>query len=421
MNDTHNINNNNNNNKNTAETMVQQQEVEGVDHQLQTLEKDHLKESRKRIKWWLFLINCVLATTGTVGGPLTIRLYYQHGGSRRWLPTWLQTAGFPFLLIPCIILYVRNRSNQTNNQQASTFYLRPKLLIFSAVIGLVIGVDNFMYSSGLSYIPLSTSSILFSTQLAFTAIFALILVKQKFTPYSINAVLLMTLGAILLGLRKGGDRPPNVNDAQYLTGFFLTLGGAALLGIYLPLIELAYVKGGQEINFSIVTQVQIVTSLSATIFSSIGMLINHDFQAIPKEAKEFGLGEVKYYMVLVACAIMFQLLIVGSLGVIFCSSSLLCGIITTSMIPVTEIFSAILFKEKFNGEKGLSLILCLWGVTSYFYGVYRMSKKNIKNNKTESSPDSSPPLCDIVSLEDGCLSSPSKNTTVLTPGPKNSY
>ncbi|XP_068649100.1 purine permease 1-like [Aristolochia californica] len=331
---------------------------------------------KRHISLWILLLNVAAAAVGTIGGPLLIRLYYLHGGNRKWVASWIQTAGFPILLIPLSVLFCRSKV------AGVPFWAEPKLLISSAVIGLFIGLDNFMYSLGLSYLPVSTSSLLFSTQLAFTAFFALIIVKQKFTPYSINAVVLMTLGAILLGIRKNGDRPPGVTNGEYLLGFVITLGAASLLGFLLPCIETAYTKASRAITYSVVMQFQFGTTFFATVFCTIGMLINNDFSEIAREARAYELGEVKYYVVLACCAVAFQFLFVGMLGVIFCTTSLFSGVLTATLLPMTEVAAVIIYHEKFTGEKGMALALCIWGFTSYFYGAYRGEKK--QENKAES-------------------------------------
>ncbi|CAL0299718.1 unnamed protein product [Lupinus luteus] len=44
-------------------------------------------EARKEItmKRVVLMINCILLATGATGGPLVIRLYFIHGGSRVWM------------------------------------------------------------------------------------------------------------------------------------------------------------------------------------------------------------------------------------------------------------------------------------------------------------------------------------------------
>ncbi|KAH1113280.1 hypothetical protein J1N35_006658 [Gossypium stocksii] len=55
-------------------------------------------------------------------------------------------------------------------------------------IGKQVFLHGTIYAYGLSRLPVSTASLIIALQLAFTAVFAFLLVKQKFTAYSINAV-----------------------------------------------------------------------------------------------------------------------------------------------------------------------------------------------------------------------------------------
>jgi len=105
-------------------------------------------------------------------------------------------------------------------------------------------------------------------------------------------------------------------------------------------------------------------------------------QVIPREARDFKLGETKYYVVLVWSAIMWQFFFLGAIGVIFCASSLLSGIIIAAFLPITEILAVIVYKEKFQAEKGVALVLSLWGFVSYFYDEIKEAKK-MKNREME--------------------------------------
>lgn len=74
-------------------------------------------------------------------------------------------------------------------------------------------------------------------------------------------------------------------------------------------------------------------------------------------------------------AIAWQCFFLGALGVIFCASSLLSGIIIAAGLPVTEILGVIFYKENFKPEKGVALALSLWGSISYFYGEQKDADK----------------------------------------------
>ncbi|KAK9096120.1 hypothetical protein Sjap_021617 [Stephania japonica] len=329
-------------------------------------------EPKKSINWPLLILNLFFTVVGVIGAPLLSRLYYLHGGNRKWVSTLTQSAGFPFILIPLVFFYFCYRTKPHSADQY--FFMEPKLFVLSAIFGVLIGFDNFLYTLGLSYLPVSTSSLLYATQLAFIAVFARIIVKQKFTPYSINSVVLMTLGSIILGLRANGDRPPGVSNKEYWIGFFLTVVSAALIGLIWPCIELCYTRA-RALNYIVVLQFQLNIALFATIFSLIGMAVNKDFQAIKRESNEYELGRHMYVVVLVCGAVAWQLAFIGGLGLIYCVGSLFNGVITSLLLPMTEVAAVIAYHEKFNGEKGMSLALCLWGFTSYFYGEYQNGRK----------------------------------------------
>ncbi|KAJ9673948.1 hypothetical protein PVL29_023476 [Vitis rotundifolia] len=326
----------------------------------------------------LLVLNCVILSIGNCGGPLVMRLYFVRGGERIWFSSWLETAGWPLILVPLIITYMHRRTKQGSH--AKLFFMKPPLFVASAVIGVLTGLDDYLYAYGVAKLPVSTSALIIASQLAFTAGFAFLLVKQKFTSYSVNAIFLLSIGAGVLALHTSSDRPANESNKEYYLGFFMTLAAAALYGFILPLVELTYKKAKQAITYSLVMEIQMVMCFFATVFCTVGMLVNNDFQAIPREAKEYELGEAKYYLVVVWNGIIWQCFFLGAIGVIFSASSLVCGIVIAVLLPATEILAVIFFHEKFQAEKGVSLALSLWGFVSYFYGEIKDSKK--KKNPT---------------------------------------
>lgn len=318
----------------------------------------------------LLAVNFLLLVVGTACGPLLLRAYFVRGGTRKWLSSLLQTAGWPLLLLPlCASFHSRRR----RRQDTPIFLMTPRLLAASVVVGLMTGADNFLYAYSQAYLPVSTSSILISTQLAFTAGFALLLVRHRFTGSTVNAVVLLSVGAAMLGLDAAGDRPPGVSGAQYRAGFGMALGAAALYGLVLPVMELSQAwhaarAGAAALTYTLVVEMQVVIGLTATAFCAVGMLVNKDFQAIPGEARQFELGEAGYYLLLVGTAAVYQCFCLGTIGAIFYGSALLAGVIIAVLIPVTEVLAVVFFHEHFSATKGIALGLSLWGLASYFYG-----------------------------------------------------
>ncbi|KAF7072933.1 hypothetical protein CFC21_078000 [Triticum aestivum] len=335
------------------------------------------------------VVNFLLMAVGTVCGPLLFRAYFLHGGTRKWLTCLLQTAAWPLLLPPlCVSFFSRRRRQREESatEAAPLSLMSGRLLAATVAIGLVIGIIDFLYAYGLAYLPVSTSSILVSTQLAFTAVFALVVVRHRFTAFSVNAVVLLVVGAAMLGLNGGGDRPAGVSRAQYYAGFAMTLGSAALYGLVLPLMELSQAqhaaRAGAAVTYTLVLEIQMVIGITATAFSAVGMLVNREFHEIPDEARRFDLGEAGYYFMLVSSATAFQCFFIGTIGAIFYGSALLAGVIMTLLISVTEVFAVIFFHEPFNGTKGVALAISIWGFISYFYGEIRTNEQQ-SNTSTD--------------------------------------
>ncbi|KAG4205626.1 hypothetical protein ERO13_A04G114766v2 [Gossypium hirsutum] len=338
----------------------------------------------KGLKRMLLLLNCAMLGLGNVGGPLLMRLYFLKGGKGVWISSCLETAGWPFMMLPLVVSYLYRRRKE--GPGTKLVLIKTPVLLASIVLGVLTGVDDFLYAYGVARLPISTSALIISTQLAFTATFAFILVKPKFTPFTINSVFLLTLAAVVLALHTSSDRPANESKLQYFLGFFMTLAASALYGFVLPAIELTYKKAKQTITYSLVMESQMVMSFSATVFCCIGMLFHGDFKAIPREASEYTLGQSTYYVVLVLNAILWQLFFMGAVGVIFSASSLLSGILIATLLPVTESLAVVLYHEKFQVEKAISLVLSLWGSLNYFYGEFHENSK-VKKQKQDTETD----------------------------------
>lgn len=234
------------------------------------VESQHQQQQTKPSKKSLLLLilNLTLLVLGASITPLLLRLYFLHGGTRKWLSSWLQTAAFPLVLLPLSLSY-KNRRKIT---------ITYPLFVASLVLGILIGFDDFLYAYGVSYLPVSTSSLLISTQLGFTALFAFFLVKQKFSPYSINAIALLSFGAVVLGIHSNGDRPAGESTRKYYIGFAMMVAAAGLYGLILPLVEKAYTMAKEGVTYALVMEMQFVMGMSATVFCTVGMAVNGDFQ-----------------------------------------------------------------------------------------------------------------------------------------------
>ncbi|KAK9114743.1 hypothetical protein Syun_021540 [Stephania yunnanensis] len=246
------------------------------------MESQTRKENKKIksvLKLFILVLNCLVLAIGNTGGPLLLRIYFIKGGKKIWLSSWLETGGWPVMFLPLTISYLyRRRTNP--NTKTKVCFITPTLFMASAALGLLNGVDDYFFSYGASRLLVSTSALIVSTQLAFTAVFA----------------------------------------------FLLT---------------------------------------------------------IPGEAKEFALGEPYYYVLLSFSAIVWQFFFMGTIGVIFCASSLLSAVMMAVLLPLIVILAVLILHEKFKAEKAVSLVLSLWDFISYLYGEIKETNKKKKASKSE--------------------------------------
>ena len=253
------------------------------------MEEGKEQVAEKKVKRVLLIVNCLILALGTSGGPLIMRLYFIHGGQRVWLSAFLETAGFPLMLIPLAISYIKHRHHLHHHPPPSTtisitpeklniISMKPPIFFAAAFIGILNGIDDYLFAYGIARLPVSTSSLIIASQLGFTAFFAFLLVKQKFTAFTVNAIVLLTIGAGVLAMHTSSDRSAGVSAKQYAISFSTTVAASALYGFVLPSVELVYKKIKQPITYSLVMEFQFVMCMFATLFCAIGMIANNDFK-----------------------------------------------------------------------------------------------------------------------------------------------
>ncbi|KAG0484730.1 hypothetical protein HPP92_008809 [Vanilla planifolia] len=325
--------------------------------------------------WFLLTANSVALLVGSISSTLLSRFYFVHGGSNRWVTTLVQSAGFPVLLL--ILVF----STPVNVRRPfSTFPLQR--LLASLAMGLFIGANNLLFSYGVSYLPVSTSSLLLSTQLGFTLLISSVLLRHPLHFTSLNSVILLTLSSVLLAVNSSSDRPGGITRTQFALGFAATLGAAVMFGLYLPVMEMVY-KG--VTGFRAVMEMQVVMEASATLFAVIGMAAaGGGVGDIVTEARErFDIGEGAYWAIVVAEVLGWQMVFMGTAGMIFLTSSLSSGVCMTAMLSMNVVGGVVAFGDEFGGVKTVAMVLCLWGFSSYFYGEYRRSRVEAKEEEEE--------------------------------------
>ena len=89
----------------------------------------------------------------------------------------------------------------------------------AAVLRAFYAICCFVYWLALHVLPLSRSSLLLAAQLAFSAVLAFFFGSLRHTPFSINAIVLLSIGPTVLGVGPGSGRPAGQSSSTYWMGF----------------------------------------------------------------------------------------------------------------------------------------------------------------------------------------------------------
>ncbi|KAI4311782.1 hypothetical protein MLD38_036649 [Melastoma candidum] len=315
----------------------------------------------------LVIANTVCFFVGSVASSLLTKYYFIHGGSSRWVSTWVQSAGFPMLLFP---IYLPPLLGLTSRRPFTGF--DRKILLMSVAVGFLLGVNNLLFSWGTSYLPVSTSSLLLSSQLVFTLILSALIVRQKINFNNLNCVILLTVSSVLLALGSSSDRPPGLTRGEYTMGFLCTVGAGLLFALYLPVMERIY----RRVDcYAMVVEMQTVMEGVATMLAMVGMACDGGFRDMKEEYRRaFDKGPGAYQATVASTVVMWQMSFMGTAGMIFLTSSITGGICMTSLLAVNVVGGVIAFGDKFGGVKAVSMVLCVWGFCSYLYGMHVRGK-----------------------------------------------
>uniref|UniRef100_R7W7P8 Probable purine permease n=1 Tax=Aegilops tauschii TaxID=37682 RepID=R7W7P8_AEGTA len=201
--------------------------------------------------WALLALSGGAMLTAFPAASLLSRLYYNGGGQSKWILSWSAVAGWPIpalLLLPCYLF----------GDASPTWPPSPWLCFWYALLGLLSAADNLMYAWAYEYLPASTASLVAASSLAFSAVFGRLIVgkKNRIGLSTLNAIVVITAGVVIIALDSGSDRYPGITGRQYALGVALDLGVLGATGVvYLGSTVLAGVLNAVRVPLTSVAAV----------------------------------------------------------------------------------------------------------------------------------------------------------------------
>lgn len=325
-------------------------------------------QTRSYRRWIRISIYTVFLLVGQTVALLLGRLYFVKGGNSKWMATLVQLAGFP-VLIP-LYLISTTKKPRTDDSQIKSPSIKTLALVYVS-IGLLVAAGCFLYSVGLQYLPVSTFTLICASQLAFNSLFSFFLNAQKFTPFIINSLVLLTISSILLVFNnESSDGTAGVSRAKYAIGFTCTVAASAGYGLVLSLTQLCFNKVMKRQTFKVVVDMIFYQQIVATSVIVVGLFASGDWRGLTGEMDGFEMGKVSYVMNLVGAAISWQAFAIGCVGLVSDVSSLFANAISVLGLPIAPVVAVFVFNDKMGGVKAISMVLAIWGFISYAYHHY---------------------------------------------------
>ncbi|KAM3284743.1 hypothetical protein P3S67_023542 [Capsicum chacoense] len=330
-------------------------------------------------KWWIqVVIYSIFVLCSQSIGTLLGRLYFEKGGNSKWLATLVQTIGFPILIPFLLITSTKNNSNKNIEIKKPPFLIVASLY---TLLGLFIAGDCMLYTIGLQYLPVTTYSLICASQLGFNALFSYFLNKQKFTPYIVNSLVILTVSSSLLVLHNddSGEHSNKTSRRKYMFGFLSTVAASAGGALILCITQLALQKIFK--SFCLIIKMSVYQSITATMAILIGLFASGEWKKLDKEMNEYKLGKILYVLNLIGTAISWQFFT----GLIFKVSSLFSNVVSILGLPVAPVLAVIFLHDKLTGIKVMSMLLAIWGFVSYMYQHYLDDLKDKATKKGSTS------------------------------------
>ncbi|KFK44094.1 hypothetical protein AALP_AA1G215200 [Arabis alpina] len=344
--------------------------------------------NRKQNHWPTIILSIIFVIVGQTIAKLLENFYYdkinrsEYNENRQndgiWTQALLQTVGFPLLLLPFIIL-----TKKHNHHEPPVTYHYKSLAIIYICIGIIMSVQGRLAAMGKLDIPFGVFTLIYTTQLFFTPLFARFINKIKFNRWVvISLIFAIITGALTLSSSFGGE--PDEAEQNYPSGSWAALFAGVCFALLLCNIQNVldnYIFKRTEStvrkpSFASVFEVLIFSSLVATIISVVGLLIAGEQDDLKREMNEFSKGKGSYVMAMVGQAVSWQVYWVGIVGLIFSVSSVLSNVISVITWPIVSVLVVIFFNymdDEFDVFKGIALITAVLSAAAYFF---RLHKEN---------------------------------------------
>lgn len=149
-----------------------------------------------------------------------------------------------------------------------------------------------MSSVGFLYLPVSTFTLVYASQLGFTAVFAFFLNSQKFTPFILNSAVLLTASSALLVFHSDAADSAAASKGKYAIRFVCTVDASAGTGLLLALTEFFFQKVLKVMTVGAIIELIIGQSFVASCVTVVGLFVSGEWKGLSREFEEFALGKV---------------------------------------------------------------------------------------------------------------------------------
>ncbi|XP_021894985.1 LOW QUALITY PROTEIN: probable purine permease 11 [Carica papaya] len=342
-----------------AETTPHKQEVQVVQipvhhstEQFQVLPPPTHKER----KWWVLVVFCVaLLIVGQFCGRILQNIFINEGGRGTWMIALIQTAGFPILILPYLLLF---------------------LCLIYLFLGTLLAASTMLYSVGILYISVSRFAGISATQLFYTLTFSYLINHHKVSNFISLSAVLITLSAVFSTI-NGYSFPgkPSTGSPIPAIGHPLTQIASIAFCLMLSLMRLSFdkviLKRTNKTRVRAVLEMQIFTAMVASIILVIGLLATSERTSTLSFVSGFNKGTKGYVLILVGAGLGWQAFSVGAVGLVLLVSPFFSNVVNVFVMPFLPVVAALFFDGSMSVWKIIAMPLALVGFGFYLYQLYR--------------------------------------------------